>query len=394
MKEAMSRKTPPVKKRDIISLTAFAIFIVVIVSFYLGLKGYQFWFDSRIERFIQSDSIFGILLINSDKENIKQKKVNFISVLMVNPALARIGCISFLPETRLNEKGKSLQKLILSNEIEKISGLISKFLTIEIPFYIRGSTQDIANAIDLMEGLTYFIGGSDALNEDRLVKGEFLLDGALVSELLKAKEKGEYSSVFRIYKHYSLFLNLWLKRDQKWNIIKNKRIFNLMAANLETNLLKDELYTISKLFLGNANWLPFFWEVPVKKEKNVFLVNKEAAALYFRDFKEQITKKDTKIFDKPPNLEVRNGTNIPNLAKKVRGFLSRKGFRVLEFNNADLHDYKHTILLDLNAKPFYLQSVANTLKIEKYYFAINRTLFTDLVLILGQDYTRIFSEEN
>ena len=380
------------KKNFILSISA--IFMSIIFGFYLSLKVYQFWFDSEIERLMRKDSVFGILLISSDKETTKQKKVNFISVLMVNPALARMGFVSFLPETRLNENKDSLQQLILSDQIEKIRNLISRFLTIEVPFHIKGSTKNIANAIDLLEGLTYFIGGSDALDEDRLLKGEFLLDGSLVSELLKVKEKDEYSSAFQIYNHYSLFLNLWLSRNQKWNIMKNKEIFNLMTDGLESNLLKDELYTISKIFLENPNWLPLFWEVPVKKEGDVFLVNKEAAALYFRDFKEQITKKDSKIFAKPPSLEVRNGTNIPNLAKKVRGFLSKKGFRVLEFNNADSHDYKHTILLDINAKPFYLQSIANTLKIKKYYFAINRTLFTDLVLILGQDYTRIFSEEN
>ena len=368
--------------------------LAIVAVFYLGLKAYQLWFDSKAERLMRGDSVFGILLISSDKKTAKRKKVNFISVLMVNPTLARLGFISFMPETKLSKNEKPLQRLVRANEIEQIRNLMSRFLTIEIPFYIQGSTQNIANAIDLVEGLEYFIGGSDALDKDKPIEGEFFLDGSLVSELLDVKEKNEYSSVFQIYKHYSLFLNLWSKREQKWNIIKNQTIFDLMTKDLETNLTMDELYTISKIFLKDPNWLPLFWEVPIKKEKNLFLVNKEAAALYFRDFKEQITKKDSKIFDKPPSLEIRNGTNIPNLAKRIRGSLSKKGFRVLEFTNADSHDYKHTILLDINAKPFYLQSVANTLKIKKYYFAINRTLFTDLVLILGQDYSRIPAEED
>ena len=354
---------------------------------------YKLWFDDELGRLMQSDSIFGILLVNSHKEDVKKEKLNFISVLIVNPELSRIGFASFLPEIRLNKEEKSLEELILSGSTQEARHFISQFLTIEVPFYIKGSNQDIANAIDLTEGLDYFIDAFGVSGKDRMIKGEFLLDGALLLRLMNVEEQNEYSSAFQIYKYYSLILNLWLKRNQKWDIIKDKRTFGLITQNLESNLMVDELYFIARTFLEEGNWLPLFWEVPVKKDKNIFLVNKEAAALYFRDFKAQITQKKHKIFNSPPSFEIRNGTNVPNLAKKVRGFLSKKGFRVLEFQNADSHNYKHSILLDINAKPFYLQSVANTLKIDKYYFAINRTIFTDLVLILGEDYPKIFSEE-
>ena len=68
--------------------------------------------------------------------------------------------------------------------------------------------------------------------------------------------------------------------------------------------------------------------------------------------------------------------------------LSRKGAIVVEFSNADHHNYKNSILLDIGAKPFYALSLAKTLGIKKTYASVNKSTFTDVIFIVGADHQK------
>ena len=367
----------------------FGLFIIVCVVFFLaGNFVYHKWFGNYADRLVEKGEPFGILFVGENDSSAHERKITFVCVMVVNPELFRMGFVSFLPQTKIGKDTPSMEKLILAGDgIRKIRETVSKVISIQVPFFIHFKVSDIARAIDLLEGLPYFLSRSDMLKGENLPVGEFLLDGSMVDRLLNIRTKADYVSVFQLYRYYSLILNAWKYRDSKWEILKEQPIFAKATEDINSNLSAKELFSMAKLFLSDDHWLPLFFEIPLKKEKGYFLLNREAAALHFRDFQALLTQKENSAFQQPPSIEVRNGTNVHNLAKKIRAVLSRRGFRVLEFTNADHHNYEKTILLDVSGKTFYLESVANALDIKKYYHVVNRTQFTDLILILGKDFS-------
>ena len=203
----------------------------------------------------------------------------------------------------------------------------------------------------------------------------------------------EYSPAFQLFRHYSLILNLWHHRKTKWEILKNPEILNLALGSVKTNLNAEEI-----LFLGNTiwlekNWMPLFLETPVKRIKDDFIIDTEATLFYLKSFKKILSDKTNPYVEMPPKMEVKNGTDVPNLARELRNKLSSKGVQVIEFANADHHDYENTILIDTGANPYYLETVARMISTEKAYHSVNKALFTDLVMILGRDYKKLNLEK-
>ncbi len=370
-----------------ITLNLLLILCTTVSLAFLGNLLYNKIFSGKAKQWIRNKKPFGILLIGESNSSVNFRNVTFICVAIINPKLSRVGFISFLPKIKINANAPSMEELIITNNgFLKIKKIISKIISFDIPFSINFKVSDISRAIDLLEGLPYFLSQSDILEGEQLPVDNFFLDGSMVNTLLNIQTNAEHSVAFQVDRYYSLLLNLWSIRKKKWKILKEKIIFDQAISNLTSNLSNKELYSVAKLFLSNNYWLPLLFEMPLRKEKDIYLLNKEAAAIHFRDFQTMLTQEKNSIFEKPPNIEVRNGTNVPNLAKKVGVLLNRKGLRVLEFTNANHHNHKETILLDVSGKYFYLESVAKSLKIKKFYHAINKTQFTDLVLILGEDF--------
>lgn len=88
-------------------------------------------------------------------------------------------------------------------------------------------------------------------------------------------------------------------------------------------------------------------------------------------------------------MDIQNGAGIDNLAKKMRYTLTKKGIQVLEFTNADHSDYKKSILINTSATPHLTKNVSQLLGVDKVYYSVNKSMFTDMVLILGDDYKQI-----
>ncbi len=321
-------------------------------------------------------------------------KANFISIAIINPVTFRIGFISFFPETKLVKKGKTIERQLLSENFLSVIELISKKLSIDIPFHLYFSMEDITTALDMVEGINFFLWQPYLLENEKLPTGEFLMDSTLISDFLNVTDKSKYASSIKLYRYYSLILNAWNHRKEKWDILKNEIIFGKVTQNLQTSLSTYELYFLAETLLHDQKWMPIFFEIPVQQEKDSFIMNQDATAFYFKDFMQKLNQEKNFYLDTSPNIEIKNGTTIPNLAKKMRNRFSQKGFKVLEFANADKHDYQNTILLDIGGSSFYLQAAAKSLKINRNYHLINRSIFTDLVLILGRDYQEIISFED
>ena len=298
-----------------------------------------------------------------------------------------------MPDTRLTTNDtQTIGDKLASGDIKTVLKSISKLLSVPVSHYVIIDEKKIPLLIDLMEGINFFIWQPDVLEKEKLPVGEFLMDGAVVRSYLNLSNNNEYSNLIRLQRYYNLLLNTWNLKGIKWNILKNKYIFEIITKHVTTNIISPDLYTLGEsLFVSKKHWIPFFWEIPVKKEESSLFLNQEATVFYLRKFMEKINSAKNFYLEETPNMEIKNGTAIPNLAKKIREEYSRRGFKILEFSNADKNDYQNTILLDQSGNNFYLETAMNSLQINRSYHAVNKSNFTDIILILGKDYKTILN---
>ncbi|MDH5719590.1 MAG: LCP family protein [Spirochaetia bacterium] len=378
------------RKKLLLKVLVFFIFFLI-VSIIGGYFVYLYFSRPNISKYFDNHKPFGILLVlETNKEEQEQLHENlYIGIALVSPGTSRIGLISFFPHTRLRQGDEPLNTRLISEGVDKISSELGAMLKIEIPFYIRIIPDNISKIIDLIEGLNYFLWQPDILENESLPLGEFILEGETAKLLVSAAEQNEYAAALRLFRQYSLLLNLWQNRVEKWDILKNLVIFDIAVNDIETSLNKKELYYIADNFFSQEGWLPLFFEVPLKRNEDSYIVDIEAAALYLKEFRKKITEKSDPFSETLPRMEIKNGTSIKSLARKTRIFFSRKGIQILEFSNADHNDYKHSILLNTSANTYYTGSIAKLTGIKKSYYAVNKSLFTDLILIVGEDFKEL-----
>jgi hypothetical protein len=163
----------------------------------------------------------------------------------------------------------------------------------------------------------------------------------------------------------------------------------MFSKLVDTNLSNSELYKLSKRFGLTEGWHLTSIEIPVKRLDNGFLADLDSTALFLKNFKKDLGEHENPFLTRMPRMEIKNGTEVNNLAKKIQNSIGRKGIVVVEFTNANAHDYKNTILLDVAGNTYYYYSIAKTLGITNKYALINKSSFTDMTLILGKDYGKL-----
>lgn len=376
-----------IKKFRPLFLAAFAVAFAVFATVYI----FKFFNRANIEKALAGRDGFSILFVVTSASD--EKKVQVISVAQVFPATQRIGVVSFYPATHLSESAPSLEGAFKSGGISGIKNAVEEFLGEKLLAYVKVRDTALADFVDILGGVEYFLPKDDRLKDENLPRGQFVLDGSLVPRLLNPPERNEYTPAFKLFRYYSLFLNVWNQRGRLWPLIKDEKTFALAVKHIETNSAAYDLYALSREFATQKNWVPILLEVPVRRVKDAFHVDKESAALYFRNLTKQLTQKEHPFVSEPPKMEVKNGTHVANLARTMRAELSRKGVQILEFTNADHNDYDQTILLGTSGNAFYLESISRILGVQRSYAAVNRSLFTDLVLVLGKDYNKLKGEE-
>lgn len=368
-------------------LVAVALTVAVFATIYI----FKFFNRASLEKALNGRDGFSLLFVVTSAQD--DKKVQVVSVGQIFPATQRIGVVSFFPATRLKDDAASLEEIFKSKGVSGVSSAVSEFLGERIVAYVKARDNNLAQFVDILGGIDYFLSAADLLKDENLPRGQFVLDGGLVARLLNPPEKNEYTPAFKLFRYYSLFLNAWNQRTRLWPLLKEEKIFALAVKNLETNTSASDLFALSQTFATQKGWVPILVEVPVRRVKDAFYVDKDSVALYLRTLTKQLTQKDHPFVNDPPKMEVKNGTHVANLARTMRTELSRKGVQILEFTNADHNDYEKTILLGTSGNAFYLESIARIMGVQKSYAAVNRSLFTDLVLVLGKDYNKLKGEE-
>lgn len=377
-------------KKNRRKLFSFVFLLSVVLFLFVtgGYYGYHYFHKTPVEKYFTEKKPFGVLFLVQNPEK-KESSVTFVTVMTFFPATNRIGFFSFYPQTAFSEQEASVGRRLKNSRIEEVSKEISGIIDIPVPYYVKSNFERISRLVDLGEGVDYFSWEPLLIKGEQLPSGEFFLDGSMVPRLLSAPLKNESAPAIELFRHYTLFLNLWAQRIQKWKSLGNSAVLPLVYGEFETNLSIAEFGFLGQKIATDESWNPLFMEVPVKRRGDTFVMDADATALYLKNFKKKLTLAELPFADVSPRIEIRNGTRVNNLAKRYRRDFQRKGIVVVEFSNADRHDYEKSILLDISGNRYFFQRVMQSIGIQKAYSAIDKSLFTDMILILGKDYEKL-----
>jgi hypothetical protein len=111
------------------------------------------------------------------------------------------------------------------------------------------------------------------------------------------------------------------------------------------------------------------------------------------DFQTQAETQRRQLADEGARLVVRNGTGNPVLAAQAADWLTREGFNVVGYGQADRSDYPRTVLVAYNSQPVTVESLRNMFAIasDNLQPATESQSDADLELIIGSDFYLLVS---
>lgn len=105
-----------------------------------------------------------------------------------------------------------------------------------------------------------------------------------------------------------------------------------------------------------------------------------SASLALRAFR------DTAAGRRAPQIQVLNGSGIPELAQRATAVLRAQGLDVVQIGNADGQAYPHTLILQRRGSAGVAQQVAAVLGSGRVMQQLDASLLVDVTVVLGRDY--------
>ncbi|MCB0001570.1 MAG: LCP family protein [Anaerolineae bacterium] len=111
------------------------------------------------------------------------------------------------------------------------------------------------------------------------------------------------------------------------------------------------------------------------------------------DFQSQAETQRRQLADEGARLVVRNGTGNPVLAAQAADWLTREGFNVVSYGQADRSDYPRTVLVEHSDKPVTIESLRTMFAIaaDNLQPEADPQSNSDLELIIGSDFYLLVS---
>jgi hypothetical protein len=92
------------------------------------------------------------------------------------------------------------------------------------------------------------------------------------------------------------------------------------------------------------------------------------------------------VLARPPQVQVLNGSGVPELAQRAAAVLRERGLDVVAVGNADASDYERTVVLLRRGRRGVAGQVARALGRGEVVQQLDATLLVDVTVVLGRDY--------
>lgn len=107
-----------------------------------------------------------------------------------------------------------------------------------------------------------------------------------------------------------------------------------------------------------------------------------------REDPEAVYRKNSNI-----RVEVLNGCGVNRLAMKVTNILRKQGFNVVKIGNTDEQDFEETVIIERSDESLRnARYLAERFGCKNTGEDIDRALYLEATIIIGEDYDRIFPD--
>lgn len=275
---------------------------------------------------------------------------------------------------------------------------IGEMLGIEIDFFIHFDIEDLARAVDLLEGLNLFIPNEVMMTEGDeffvLPSGSVRLDGDKMKTYLDYRTPTDTENDIIVRKHdltKALFRKFGLMNEALVAPPLDRMVYGLVETDLDRQAFQsymeifDELDT-ERLVLQKV----------LGKNRTV-----DGETLLFPYYDDKLMREMTRqIVDTLANMdvysdedilisvEIRNGTDISGLASRTAQLYKSYGYKISAYKNADRNDYENTTVIDRRGNPGAAERVASLIRCESIHQLQEDSAddTVDVIIILGKDF--------
>jgi polyisoprenyl-teichoic acid--peptidoglycan teichoic acid transferase len=383
------KKKRPVPWNIIIVAGAFLLFILL----FLVISAIR---NDRVRSIFTKSGTISFLFLGSDEISHKGR-TDTIMLGYFNTRTQKLGIVVVPRDMKIRIKGVYYDKInalyatqgigALKKNLEDISGIPIQFTAVmDLQGLMR--VLDIIGTIRVYnEKPLKYVDEAQGLYID-LPEGDLDLDGEKAMQYVRfrADERGDIGRSDRQLEVIQLIAKkVLVERD----FMKNLAVIRTILKNLRTNVTFNDAI----MFLKYSSSFKFTSIESLKlpgsfqKEKNreYIIVEPEVARNRIKEFYTSIGTLAPEFDPRRVTVQVLNGTDIPGLASKFRSRLLYFGFNVVEFGNADSHNFKKTLVLDRSGNLQAAQKVAEIINCETVYPKINRLMLVDTTVIIGED---------
>lgn len=308
----------------------------------------------------------------------------------VFPAQERVALFFFHPITTFEDPEDSLEQI--GSKAESAAKSAVQDILGSTPHYtIRVNAASFIRIVDLLGGISVYTDNRTNRNSPSYLRtpGVYLYSGGDVYDYVSFMDKKENLDYLdRISRQESAVLSLYE------TLYENKDLLNafwseFVLSLVDSDFSKEDFYSLLKF--ATSHRLSFgITELPGEpsldpKTRKLFLkADPTRASVALRKFHKEITS-EIYTDGEFARTEVLNGTDVPGLAKDVRGILADKRVKVLSTDNAWRKDVEKTLVLDRSGNTAISDKIASILEKTKVFHVLRKDLGMDSTVLLGSD---------
>ncbi len=340
-----------------------------------------------------------ILLLGSDSRGDDNGRADTIIVLRYNPKTKKAVMLSIMRDSRVAIPGYSMNKI---NTAHALGGLklmvetVEEFTGLEMNHYLMIDFAGFEEVVDALGGIKIDVEKSlyDASNKINVKAGLQRMDGetALAYVRFRHDAKGDYGRIERQQKFLKAVLSESLRIT---SIHRIPELVSILSENTKTDMSVSQMISLGKklsslsgdgldgiMLPGTPAMINGVSYVIPDEEKSKDILHRIANDLPLTD---PPTVEDVKNGD--VELDVRNGTGVAGMAKKLSDDLASKGFGIKIFTDADRENYQKTLIYYVKDNQVEAEKVKTYVpfaQVKKYDGKIQTK--SDVLIVIGADY--------
>ena len=332
---------------------------------------------NAVEELSAGKKLINILITGANKY--KERKFDFFAILSINPVNGNVGVTFVPPSFKINMGGNDVKRIDEVDFIyfEKLRRSINKDVQIQVPFYVQLYASDGERITDVLEGIDLFYLDQYGCG-DFARRGLNYFDGKKIMKYINNVEK---NSIYLKYDRImDVLLTLYYNRGEKKKFLTADFILKLLNS-LQTNLLPQELITLSKYFSSEGELI--YTILPGDIQGDYYVMDDITSKMYAKEFLEKLSNGVEE--ESAPKIKILNATPVAGLARKTRNMLNRDGYNVVEFGTSPYGEMNKSFIVSRKGDHAFVKKISELSGIPAIYYIIDNSLLYNTLIIIGKD---------